>query len=383
LAHLTVHYHELSLKRGNRKRFERVLRRNIRRALHDLGPCRIEPAAGRLLVETEGAAGEAVDRLCRVAGVAYVLRVRRLPLDLDEVGEAIAADLKGRADVENFRISARRVDKSFPLISQEIDAKVGAVVNRETGLPVRLKGADADVHVTVMPDEILVGFDKRQGPGGLPAGTGGRVAVLLSGGFDSPVAAWRVINRGCRADLVHFHSHPLVDKTTQEKARDLAEKLAWWQGPTRLHLVPLAPIQTEVKLHCPEPLRVILYRRFMVRIAERIARRRKCRALVTGESIGQVASQTIENLATVDRVATMPILRPLIGSDKQEIITLAEKLGTYDISVRRDQDCCSLFIPAHPATKSTPAEAELAEADLDVAGLVAAAVEARETVDFA
>ncbi|UCE87746.1 MAG: tRNA 4-thiouridine(8) synthase ThiI, partial [Deltaproteobacteria bacterium] len=222
MAHLTVHYHELSLKRGNRKRFENVLRRNIRRALHDLGPCRIAPAAGRLLVETEGDADEAVDRLCRVAGVAYVLRVRRLPRDLDKVGEAIAADLKTRPDVGNFRITARRVDKSFPLISQEIDRDVGAVVNRETGLPVRLKGADAEVHVTVMDDEILVGFDKRQGPGGLPAGTGGRVAVLLSGGFDSPVAAWRVINRGCRADLIHFHSHPLVDKTTQEKARDLA-----------------------------------------------------------------------------------------------------------------------------------------------------------------
>ncbi|MHC4490921.1 MAG: tRNA sulfurtransferase, partial [Planctomycetota bacterium] len=218
--------------------------------------------------------------------------------------------------------------------------------------------------------------------GGLPVGTGGRVAVLMSGGIDSPVAAWRMINRGCRADLLHFHSHPLVDRTTQEKARDLAEILTQWQYRTRLHLVPLAQVQTEVRLHCPERLRVILYRRFMVRIGEWIARRRRCRALVTGESLGQVASQTLSNLATVDAVATLPVLRPLIGMDKQEIVRLAERLETYPISIQPDQDCCRLFVPAHPATKSTPAELEEAERALDVGALAKDAVERTETVDL-
>jgi thiamine biosynthesis protein ThiI len=238
------------------------------------------------------------------------------------------------------------------------------------------------VHLAVLRDEIPRAVEKRGGPGGLPVGTGGRVAALMSGGIDSPVAAWRMINRGCRADLVHFHSAPLVDRTTQEKARDIAVVLTKWQFRTRLYLVPLAEIQKEVRTKTPEPLRVILYRRFMMRIAERIARRRRCRALVTGESLGQVASQTIENLATVDAVVKMPVLRPLIGTDKRDIIAMAERLGTYAISIRPDQDCCRLFVPPHPATKSWPSEAEAAEAELDVEALVNDAVARTEKQDF-
>ena len=173
-----------------------------------------------------------------------------------------------------------------------------------------------------------------------------------------------------------------MDTTTQEKAQDLAEALNEWQYRTRLHLVPLAKIQSAIRVRCPEPLRVVLYRRFMVRIAERIARRRRCGALVTGESLGQVASQTLENLSTVDAVAAMPVLRPLIGTDKQEIVSEAERLGTYAISVRPDQDCCSLFVPAHPATAASPRRAAEAEEPLDVEGLVDDAVERTETVDY-
>jgi thiamine biosynthesis protein ThiI len=247
---------------------------------------------------------------------------------------------------------------------------------------VRLKGAALEAHVVWLEGEALLGVEKRGGPGGLPVGTGGRVAALMSGGIDSPVAAWRMMKRGCRVDLVHFHSHPLVDRTTQEKARDLAEALNGWQLRTRLHLVPLARVQTEVRLHCPDALRVVLYRRFMVRIAERIAWRRRCGALVTGESLGQVASQTLSNLRTVDAVAGLPVLRPLIGTDKIEIIAEAERIGTFAISVRRDQDCCQLFVPDRPATRSTPRQAERAEAALDVEGLVGDAVERAEFVDF-
>jgi thiamine biosynthesis protein ThiI len=208
------------------------------------------------------------------------------------------------------------------------------------------------------------------------------VAALLSGGIDSPVAAWRLIHRGCRADFVHFHSYPLVDRTTQEKARDLVAVLTPWQFASRLHLVPLAEIQKEIRLKAPEAMRVVLYRRFMVRIAERIARRRRCRALVTGESLGQVASQTLENIATVDAVATMPVLRPLIGADKREIIEMAERLGTFPISVRPDQDCCQLFVPGKPVTKSWPSQAVAAEADLDVEALVEDAAARTEKVDL-
>jgi thiamine biosynthesis protein ThiI len=375
---LSVHFHEIALKGGNRPRFQRALRQNLERAL---APCRVTQLAGRLVVEAES--DDAFERATRVCGVAHVMRVERLPRDLDAVGQAIVADLKTRdPDPETFRISTRRVDKSFPLLSMQVDREVGAHVQQGTGLKVRLKGADEEVFVTVLHKEILVGYGKRGGPGGLPVGTGGRVAVLMSGGIDSPVAAWRMINRGCRADLIHFHSHPLVDRTTQEKARDLAEILTRWQYRTRLHLVPLAPVQTEVRLHCPERLRVILYRRFMVRIGEWLARRRRCRALVTGESLGQVASQTLSNLATVDAVATLPVLRPLVGMDKQEIVRLAERLETYPISIQPDQDCCQLFVPAHPVTKSTPAELEEAEKALDCGALAKDAVESTETIDL-
>jgi thiamine biosynthesis protein ThiI len=378
---LTLHYHELALKGANRPRFVRALVRNARRALSELGPCRVVSTGGRVLVETEADAAAALTRALRIPGVAHVMQVQRLPRDLEAVAEAAIEEIR-RLQPASFRVSARRNDKSFPMTSVEIDRQVGGRIHEALGMPVRLKGAEREVHLAVLPNEILLSVEKVGGPGGLPTGTGGRVAVLLSGGLDSPVAAWRLINRGCRADLVHFHSHPLVDKTTQEKARDLAAVLAQWQFRTRLWLVPLAEIQKEVRLKAPEALRVILYRRFMLRIAEALARRRRCRALVTGESLGQVASQTLENIATVDAVARMPVLRPLIGTDKRDIIAMAERLGTYAISVRPDQDCCQLFVPPKPATKSWPSEADAAEAALDVKELVEDALSRTERADL-
>jgi len=377
---LTLHYHELALKGANRPRFVRALVRNARRALGELGPCRVESRGGRVVVETEAEASAALARALQIPGVAHVMQVTRHPRDLDGVAAAAVAEVRRLAPA-SFRISTRRNDKSFPMTSVEIDRQVGAAVHEALGIPVRLKGAEREVHLAVLPDEILLSVEKWGGPGGLPTGTGGRVAVLLSGGMDSPVAAWRMINRGCRADLVHFHSHPLVDKTTQEKARDLALVLAKWQFRTRLWLVPLAEIQKEVRLKTPEALRVILYRRFMMRIAEAIARRRRCGALVTGESLGQVASQTISNIATVDAVVRMPVFRPLIGTDKRDIIAMAERLGTYAISARPDQDCCQLFVPPKPATKSWPSQADAAEAELDVKALVDDAFARTERVD--
>ncbi|MDH3592067.1 MAG: tRNA 4-thiouridine(8) synthase ThiI [Planctomycetota bacterium] len=382
MALFALHYHELGLKGGNRTRFERVLEGNCQKALARWGTVKTQRIHRRILVSVDGPVDEVFQRLTEISGIAYVMRAQRFPVDLDAVAKAVADDLNARSGLETFRITTKRGDKSYPMISTQIDRAVGGPVQDATGLGVRMKGADAEVRLSVLKDQIIVGLERRDGPGGLPAGTAGRVAVLMSGGFDSPVAAWRMINRGCTTDLIHFHSHPLVDKTTQEKARDLAEVLTAWQFRTRLLLVPLAAVQTEVRLQCPAPLRVILYRRFMVRIAERLARMRNALALVTGESVGQVASQTLENLATVDAVATMPVLRPLIGTDKQEIIAISEKLKTFDISARKDQDCCQLFVPPRPATRSTPEEAAAAEEALDVEGLVEDAVAGTEVVSF-
>jgi len=378
---LTVHYHELALKGGNRRRFERVLIDNLARALRPLGRAKVRALQGRILVDFDGDREAALERVVRVGGVAHAVPIERCGWDLAQVGE-LACRLVEQRRPATFRVTTRRSDKSFPANSLEVDRAVGARVHETTGVPVRLRGAELELLVMVLPGEILVGCDKRPGPGGLPAGTGGRVAVLMSGGIDSPVAAWRMIRRGCLADLVHFHSHPLVDRTTQDKAKDLAQVLNDWQFRTRLHLAPLAEVQSHVRLECPASLRVVLYRRFMVRIAERLARARGCGALVTGESLGQVASQTLENLATVDAVATLPVLRPLVGSDKQEIVTEAERLGTWGISVQPDQDCCKLFVPPRPATRATPEQAAAAEAALDVEGLVTRAVEGTEAVDY-
>jgi thiamine biosynthesis protein ThiI len=381
VEYLTVHYHELALKGANRPVFERTLRHNLAEALRSIGPAKVRSLAGRILIETEADPERVLARVTRVCGVAHAVRVEPFDWDVDAVGEAAARLVRDRAPA-TFRISAKRADKSFPMTSVELDREIGARVHEATGVPVRLRGPELDVQIMVVPRQMLLATERRQGPGGLPVGTGGRVAVLMSGGIDSPVAAWRLIRRGCRADLIHFHSHPLVDKTTQEKARDLAALLNEWQFQTRLHLVPLAKAQTAVKLECPSALRVILYRRFMVRIAERIARRRRCGALVTGESLGQVASQTLENLRTVDAVATMPVLRPLIGTDKQEIVNESRLLESYEISVRKDQDCCQLFVPPKPATRARPEEAEEAERALDVEALVEEAVEGTEVLDL-
>lgn len=376
---IAVHFHEIALKGKNRALFESALRENLKAALSPLGETRVRSVEGRILIETAGDPEEAVERTRQVFGVAHCFRVQRLPRDLDAVAEVVLADVQKRRPA-SFRVSTRRNDKRFPHTSVEVDRLIGAKVHEQTGIPVKLSGAELNAWVLILADEILVGTDKREGVGGLPVTTGGRVAALLSGGIDSPVAAWRMMKRGCHIDFVHFHSHPLVDRKSIEKAEELVQRLTRWQYRSRLHLVPLAEIQTQTRLHAPEPLRVILYRRFMVRIAERIARRHRCRALVTGESLGQVASQTLSNLSAVDAVATMPMLRPLIGMDKQEIIDQAHRIDTFSVSIEPDQDCCRLFLPPKPALHATDEECTEAEKALDVEGLVADAVKRRETV---
>jgi thiamine biosynthesis protein ThiI len=218
--------------------------------------------------------------------------------------------------------------------------------------------------------------------GGMPVGVSGRVVCLLSGGIDSPVAAWRLMRRGCRALLVHFHSYPILSRASQEKVRELARLLAAFQFHSRLFLVPFGEIQQQVTLSVAPPLRVIVYRRLMMRIAEQIARQHRAQALVTGEVVGQVASQTLENLASINRVVTMPVLRPLIGLDKDEITAEAQRLGTYEISIIPDQDCCTLFTPRHPATKARLIDVERAEATLPVDEIVQGAVAAAAVEDF-
>jgi thiamine biosynthesis protein ThiI len=306
-----------------------------------------------------------------------------VPLDVDTIANAILADL-GDIDTPTFRVSARRADKRFPLTSPQIEREVGGRIKEARGWTVNLDEPALTIHVEALSHEAFYYVGKERGAGGLPAGSSGRVACLLSGGIDSPVAAWRMMRRGCRALFVHFHSYPILSRASQEKARELAALLTRYQYDSRLFLVPFGQIQQRVVLAVPPPLRVVLYRRLMMRIAERLARQHRATALVTGEVVGQVASQTLENLSNIDEVVSMPVLRPLIGMDKDEIVLEAQRLGTFPVSIIPDQDCCTLFTPRHPATKARRADVEAAEQALPIEEIVqqAAADAVLETFRF-
>jgi thiamine biosynthesis protein ThiI len=322
------------------------------------------------------------DRLGRVFGVGNFAQAGRAPLDVDAIATAILNDLGDRS-VRTFRVSARRADKRFPLTSPQIEREVGGRIKEARGWTVNLDEPEFTIHVEALTDQAFYYFGKERGAGGLPVGVSGKVACLLSGGIDSPVAAWRLMRRGCRVLLVHFHSYPILSRASQEKARELARILAGFQFHSRLFLVPFGDIQQQVTLSVPPPLRVVIYRRLMMRIAENIARQHRAQALVTGEVVGQVASQTLENLSTIDRVVTMPVLRPLIGTDKDEIVAEAQRLGTYSVSIIPDQDCCTLFTPRHPATKARVADVERAEATLPIDEIVARAQSSAVVEDYA
>ena len=366
-----VHYHELGLKRGNRPLFLRHLARNLRRATSDLGPLNVRQVSGRVLLELDGHEHpEAVrDRVRRVCGVASVSLASRVASTVDAMKAAIERQIEGRA-FASFRISARRAFKTYPMTSVELNRELGRFVVERTGARVDLRHGELEIHVEVMPAETFVYADRMEGPGGLPVGASGTVAALLSGGIDSPVAAWRMMKRGCRVLFVHFHSVPYLPATSQAKARALVERLTQWQYDSQLLLVPFGEIQREVVLTVPPPTRVIVYRRLMVRIAEALARRHGAAALTTGESLGQVASQTLSNIARIDEAAGMPILRPLIGMDKLEITGEARRLDTFEISIEPDADCCTLFVPKHPATRMSEHEVDAAESRLEIPRLV-------------
>jgi len=368
--HVVLRYHEIALKGRNRPFFVDKLASNARRLLGDLGG-RVEVLAGRLRVRLPDDVRweEAERRLAGLFGVANFSRAHEAPLDMEALGRAVVAALAGRA-FESFRVTSRRSFKAFPRTSPEIDRELGAVVHVATGVRVDLEHPGLTIHVEVLHDRILFSFEKQPGAGGFPVGSSGRVAALLSGGIDSPVAAWRLMKRGCTVLPIHFHAFPLQDHTTIDKVTDLAQVLTRYQLRTRLLLVPFAEVQQTIVASCPAPLRVVLYRRFMVRIAEALAARHHARALVTGESLGQVASQTLDNIVVIDEAARMPILRPLVGMDKEEITDQARRIGTFEVSTLPDQDCCQLFVPRSPATAATLEEVRQAESALDVDGLV-------------
>jgi len=371
MACVVVRYHEIALKGGNRQRFVARLVQNLRDATAGLGVREARSLPGRIVLWcADDADVDAVGaRVATTFGVVNYSRAEETALDVEAVRVAAVA-LAERARPRSFRIATRRANKQFPLTSPELNALLGASVQARTGAAVDLDGAELTITVEVLPRSVFVSGAKRPGPGGLPVTVSGRVTALLSGGIDSPVAAYRMMQRGCRVDFVHFHGAPYTSLASLEKAQDLAAHLTRFQLRSDLWTVPFGEIQAEIVRHVPRTHRVVLYRRMMLRIAAALARRAGGRALVTGESLGQVSSQTLPNMEVIGAATPMLVLRPLVGMDKSEIIAQAERIGTFETSILPDQDCCSLFVPAHPTTRATAAEVEAAEAALDVAALV-------------
>ncbi len=385
VAVILIHYGELGLKGKNRPRFEQKLLRNIRQALQGLKLPAPQRLYGRFLlrlpVGSMENAAEALHRLQSVFGIATltpgVLLSQRLA-ELEEAAKVFAPFATGRT----FAVRVKRSQKNFPMSSRQLEAHLGALIQQQTGLKVNLSHPDWTFSVELFDQSAVCYTSRLRGARGLPVGVSGKAVALLSTGIDSPVASWKLMKRGVSIVFAHFHSVPYTTPASLQNARTIVEHLTRWQYHSRLYLVPIAEIQKQIMLQIPAPYRVIFYRRTMYRLAEAIARREKALALVTGESVGQVASQTLENLQAVNEVVSLPVLRPLAGDDKEEIIALGKEIGTYELSLLPDEDCCTLFIPKNVVTKAKLATIHTLAQKLDVAELESQAIAAAEIADF-
>jgi thiamine biosynthesis protein ThiI len=384
---IIVHHHEITLKGGNRKMFERQLMRNTRMALSGVVPASaVWGGYGRFVIGPvpQSELDPAVNCLQTVFGLANICIGLKMEQDVGKFSEAAALLLNGRT-FATIKVDTRRADKTFPVGSMEVNARVGEFICKKFGVRANLSQPDETIFIEIADGAAYVYRSKVQGAGGLPVGVSGKVTALLSAGFDSPVASYRMMKRGARVIFVHFHSAPYVTQNSVDQVKQLVEILTKYQFDSKLYVVPFGEAQQEIVAQTPPALRVVLYRRFMVRIAEAIAHREKAQALVTGESLGQVASQTLRNMRVINDVANLPILRPLVGMDKEEIIATGRKIGTYEISEQPYDDCCSFLTPRNPETGADPKVVEEVESKLDISNLVAMCVEkaAVEHFEFA
>ena len=355
------HYHEVALKQKNRRIFEKKLRTNIAFALSDLvGQRMVMRGYGRLKIVLPFGFDEREkleivrSRLSNVFGIVNFGIGLSVGLDIEDICEASIKVIEGKS-FNTFRVKTKRQNKNFPLNSTEVNKQVGAFIiehfkNNGADVKVDLKNPDLTVYVEIVDKEVYVYADRFKGPGGLPVGSSGKVVALISAGFDSPIASLLMMKRGAKVVFVHFHSYPYTSYDSIEQVREIVKILSKYQLHSKLYIVPIAEAQRIIVLNAPVGLRTILYRRLMVRIAEKVAQIEGAEALVTGESLGQVASQTLRNIRVINQVATLPILRPLIGIDKEEIIQKAKEVGTYEISSQPYDDCCSFLTGRHPET---------------------------------
>ena len=376
---------ELALKGLNRRTFEEALMSNLRYRLRRHGDFLIRRAQSTIFIEPkndyvdmEGAA----DAVSRVFGIAAFSRARVTDKDMDAIRQAAVAYLGDQlATAKTFKVEAKRADKAFPYTSPEISREVGGyVLSHYHHLKVDVHDPDLLIMVEIRDFGAYIHARQVPGAGGMPVGTGGKAAIMMSGGIDSPVAAYMMAKRGIQLTGIHFASPPYTSERAEQKVISLMERVGRYAGHMTLHIVPFTHIQEEIQKNCPEEFFTLIMRRFMMRLSQRVARDADCGAIITGESLGQVASQTIPAMAVVDTLATMPVFRPLIGMDKEEIVVISRRIDTFDLSIQPYEDCCTVFTPRHPCTKPKLRKVEEAEAVLDVDALVAEALEGVRTL---
>ena len=371
---------ELALKGLNRMNFENALIKNIKTAINGLGATNITRAQSTITVEPvdeEYPFEEALDRIKKVFGIAAFCRAASVEKDMDVILKQCVPYLKTAMEgVKTFKVEAKRADKKFPLTSPEISRLVGGeLLKNYHHLKVDVHNPEIVVTVEVRDKAAFIRAGQIHGAGGMPVGTGGRSSILISGGIDSPVAAWMMAKRGIELDAIHFASPPYTSIRAEQKVKKLLSRVARYSGPIRMAIVPFTELQQTIADNCPEEYFTLIMRRMMMRISERLAKKRNSLALITGESVGQVASQTLPALVTTDAVVNMPVFRPLIGMDKDEIIEISRKIETFEISIEPYEDCCTVFTPKHPRTRPTTEACEQAESLFDFEPLINEAVE--------
>ena len=379
---------EVALKGMNKPYFERILLERVRKAIECYEDAEAKWIDGLMFVRipAEIPEDDVIAKCVRVFGVASVSPAVEAPKNIDEIGRVVAEFMQKIIDeegVQTFKVKGKRADKSFAVQSPEIGRIVGAIILKSCKvLRVDVHDPQVTLTVDVRREGAYIFRDKIRGFGGLPLGTNGKGLILMSGGIDSPVAAFMMAKRGMSIEAVHFHSYPYTSQRAQKKVEDLVRVLAGYMGTVRMHVINLLPIQEQIVTHCPEDETTLLVRRFMMRIAEAIAVKNGDMMLITGEDLGQVASQTAEALVVTDSVVKMPVMRPLIAMDKVDIMDKAREIGTYDISIQPYEDCCTVFLPKHPVTKPKLERIEASESALDVQALVDAAVASEEIIEI-
>lgn len=385
MEYVICHYHEIGLKGKNRKFFEEKLIENIKRVLKSSYFESVKRISGRILIKLteEGAKEEKkiTRALKKIFGIAYFTFATDSPQKIKDIQEKSLEILKNKK-FKTFRISTKRSKKEFPLTSQQVNEKIGDYILKKLKVKVNLEKPDLTCFIEIVEKYAFLYLEKIKGLGGLPTSASGKAIVLLSGGIDSPVAGFLAMKRGIKVIFLHFHARPFTSESSIEKTKRIVELLSQYQGKSKLYLIPFAEAQKEILLKTPAKLRVILYRRVMFQIAGQIAEKEKALVIFTGESVGQVASQTLENIKAIEAAVHLPVFRPLIGQDKEEIIRKAKEIGTFEISILPHQDCCSRFLPRHPETKAKLDEVVKAEKKLNIKKLIQKATKKSSLIEI-